>query len=120
MSARWSIGTKGCTTLARAAAQLSSVCSLRGGLLRDHGHGTCRRKHARSSTLEGNEAEGEDAEDYTPLSDAKKEQMYHDTDEIRTARNEAPIPTGTLRDLLNCCDITTPPEFRIKRVPRPG
>jgi hypothetical protein len=46
--------------------------------------------------------------------------MYHDTDEIRTARNEAPIPTGTLRDLLNCRDITTPPEFRIKRVPRPG
>jgi hypothetical protein len=25
-----------------------------------------------------------------------------------------------LRDLLNCINITTPPEFRIKRIPRPG
>jgi hypothetical protein len=41
---------------------------------------------------EGNKAEGEDDEDYTPLSDAN---------EIKTVRNEAPIPTGRLMDLLN-------------------
>jgi hypothetical protein len=34
--------------------------------------------------------------------------------------NEALIPTGRLRDLLNCINITTPPEFKIKRIPRPG
>jgi hypothetical protein len=37
-----------------------------------------------------------------------------------TAKNEAPIPTGRLRDLLNHLNITTHPEFRIKRVPGPG
>jgi hypothetical protein len=64
----------------------------------------------------GNDAEGEDDEDYTPLSDAKKDKTYHDADEIKTSRNEAMITTIRLRDLLNCLDITTPPEFRIKRV----
>jgi hypothetical protein len=54
------------------------------------------------------------------LSDAEKEQTYRDVDKIKTARNEAPIPTDRLRDLLNRLDITTLPEFRIKRVPRPG
>jgi hypothetical protein len=51
------------------------------------------------------------------LSDSKKEKMYHNTDEIKTTRNEAPIPTDRLRDLLNCINITTPPDFIIKRVP---
>jgi hypothetical protein len=46
--------------------------------------------------------------------------MFHDTGEIKTFGNEAPIPTGRLRDLLNRINITTLPEFRIKRVPRPG
>jgi hypothetical protein len=46
--------------------------------------------------------------------------MYHEANEIKTARNEDSIPTGRLRDLLNRINITTPPEFRIKRVPRPG
>jgi hypothetical protein len=53
------------------------------------------------------------------LSDAEKDEMFRDVDEIKTAGNEAPIPTGRLRDLLNHLNITTPPEFRIKRVPRP-
>jgi hypothetical protein len=76
--------------------------------------------HEEEEEEEGNEAEDKDDEDYTTLSDDEKEQMYCDVDEIKTARNEALIPTGRLRDLLNCLDITTPPEFRIKRVPHPG
>jgi hypothetical protein len=66
---------------------------------------------------DGNKAEGED---YTPWSNAKKDDTFHDADEIKTFRDEAPIPTGRLRDLLNHINITTPPEFRIKRIPRPG
>jgi hypothetical protein len=69
---------------------------------------------------EGNEDEDKDDEDYTPLSDSEKEKVYHDADEIKTIRNEAPIPIGKLRDLLNRIDITTLPEFRIKRVPCSG
>jgi hypothetical protein len=46
--------------------------------------------------------------------------MFRDTDEIKTAKNVAPIPTGRMRDLLNHLNITTQLEFRIKRVPRPG
>jgi hypothetical protein len=53
------------------------------------------------------------------LSNAEKDETFRDADEIKTARNEAPIPTGGLRDLLNHLNITTQPEFRIKRVPRP-
>jgi hypothetical protein len=69
---------------------------------------------------EGNEDEGEDDEDYTPLSDAEKEETYHDANKIKTARDEAPMPTDRLRDLLNHLNITTPPEFRIRRVPCRG
>jgi hypothetical protein len=54
------------------------------------------------------------------LSDVEKEEMYHDTDEIKSFGNEASIPTNRLRDLLNHNDINTSPEFRIKRVPCPG
>jgi hypothetical protein len=46
--------------------------------------------------------------------------MFHDIDEIKTFGDETLIPTGRLRDLLNRINITTPPEFRIKRIPRPG
>jgi hypothetical protein len=46
--------------------------------------------------------------------------MYREADEIKTAGNEALRPTGRLRDLLNRIDITTPPEFKIKRVPHLG
>jgi hypothetical protein len=68
----------------------------------------------------GNKAEGEEDEDYTPWSNAVKDETFHDADEIKTFENEAPIATGRLRDLLNHINITTPPEFRIKRIPRPG
>jgi hypothetical protein len=69
---------------------------------------------------EGNKAEGEDDEEYTPWSKAEKDETFHDVDEIKTFENEASIPTGRLRDLLNGINITTPPEYRIKRIPRPG
>jgi hypothetical protein len=54
------------------------------------------------------------------LSDVEKDETFHDADEIKTVKNEAPIPTGRLRDLLNHINITTQPEFRIKRVLHPG
>jgi hypothetical protein len=54
------------------------------------------------------------------LSDAEKDKTYHDADEITPIGNEAPIPIGRLRDLLNRLDITTLSEFRIERVSRPG
>jgi hypothetical protein len=69
---------------------------------------------------EGNEDEDKDDEDYTPLSDSEKEKVYHNAEEMKTVGNEAPITTGRLSDLLNRLDITTLPEFRIKRVPRSG
>jgi hypothetical protein len=46
--------------------------------------------------------------------------MFHDADEIKTFGNEAPIPTARLMDLLNHINITTPSEFKIKRILRPG
>jgi hypothetical protein len=46
--------------------------------------------------------------------------MFHNADEIKTFGNETPIPAGRLRDFLNHINITTPPEFRIKRISRPG
>jgi hypothetical protein len=63
---------------------------------------------------EGNKAEGEN---YTPWRNTEKDETFHDVDEIKTFGDEAPIPTSRLRDLLNCINITTPPEFRIKRIP---
>jgi hypothetical protein len=68
----------------------------------------------------GNKAEGEEDEDYTPWRNTEKDEIFHDVDEIKTYGDEAPIPTGRLRDLLNHINVTTPPEFRIKRIPRPG
>jgi len=67
-----------------------------------------------------NDNEDEDDEEYTPLSDSEHEKMYREADELKTFGNEAPIPTGRLRDLLRHIGITTAPEFRIKRTPRPG
>jgi hypothetical protein len=69
---------------------------------------------------EGNKAEGEEDEDYTPWSNVEKDETFHDADEIKTFGNEVSILMGRLKDLLNCINITTPPEFRIKRIPRPG
>jgi hypothetical protein len=68
----------------------------------------------------GNKAEGEEYEDYTPWSNAEKDETFHDADEIKTFGDEAPIPTGRLKDLLNRINITTLPEFRIKRIPCPS
>jgi hypothetical protein len=69
---------------------------------------------------EGNKAEGEEDEDYTPWSNAEKDEALHNANEIKTFRDEAPIPTGRLRDLLNHINITTPLEFRINRISCPG
>jgi hypothetical protein len=69
---------------------------------------------------EGNKAKGDDDDDYTPFGDAEKEETYLDAIEIKTFGDEATIPTGRLRDLLNRINITTPPKFRIKRVMYPG
>jgi hypothetical protein len=68
----------------------------------------------------GNKAECEEDKDNTPWSNTEKDETFHDADEIKTFGDEAPIPTGRLRDLLNRINITTPPEFRIKRIPCPG
>jgi hypothetical protein len=56
---------------------------------------------------EGNDDEDKDVEDYTPVSNSKKEKMYCNTNEIKTTGNEALIPTGRLRDLVNRIDIPT-------------
>jgi hypothetical protein len=68
----------------------------------------------------GNKAEGEEDEYYTPWSNAEKDETFHDADDIKTFGDKALIPTGRLRDLLNHINITTLPEFRIKRISRPG
>jgi hypothetical protein len=68
----------------------------------------------------GYKAKAEEDEDYTPWSNAEKDEIFHDVDEIKTFGDEAPIATGRLRDLLNNINITTPPEFRIKRILRHG
>jgi hypothetical protein len=60
---------------------------------------------------EGNKAEGEEDEDYTPWNNTEKDEMFHDADNIKTSGDEAPIPIGRLRDVLNHINITTPPEF---------
>jgi hypothetical protein len=86
----------------------------------DHNNDHGEEENNEEEEEEGKKAEGEDDEEYTLLSDAEKDEMFRDTDEIKTARNEAPIPTGRLRDLLNPLNITTQSEFRIKRVSRPG
>jgi hypothetical protein len=46
--------------------------------------------------------------------------MFCDADEIKTIGNEASIPIGRPRDLLNYINITTQLEFRTKRVPHAG
>jgi hypothetical protein len=86
----------------------------------NHDHDQQEEENNEKEGEEGNKAEGEDDEEYTPWSNAQKDEMFHDADEIKTFGNEAPIPTGRLRDLLNHINITTPLEFRIKRIPRPG
>jgi hypothetical protein len=86
----------------------------------NHDHDQQEEKNNEKEEEEGNKAEGEDDEDYTPWSNTEKDETFHDADKIKTFRNEAPIPTSRLRDLLNRINITTPPEFKIKRIPCPG
>jgi hypothetical protein len=86
----------------------------------DHDNDHREEENNEEEEEEGNKAEGEDDEDYTPWSNVEKDETFHDADEIKTFGNEAPIPIGRLRDLLNHINITTPPEFRIKRIPCPG
>jgi hypothetical protein len=86
----------------------------------DHDNDHREEENNEKEEEEGNKGEGEDDEDYTPWSNAEKDEMFHDANKIKTFGNEAPIPTGILRDLLNHINITTPPEFRIKRIPCPG
>jgi hypothetical protein len=69
---------------------------------------------------DGNKAEGKEDEDYTPWSNDEKDEIFQDAGEIKTFGDEALIPTSRLRDLLKHINITTPPEFRIKRILRPG
>jgi hypothetical protein len=69
---------------------------------------------------EGNKAEGEEYEDCTPWSNIEKDKTFHDADVIKTFGDEVPIPTGRLSNLLNHINITTLPEFRIKRILCPG
>jgi hypothetical protein len=85
----------------------------------DHDNNHREEENNDDEEEEGNKAEGKDDDDYTPWSNAEKYETFHDADEIKTFGNEAPIPTGGLRDLLNHINITTPPEFRIKRIPHP-
>jgi hypothetical protein len=86
----------------------------------NHDHNQREEENNEKEEEEGNKVEGADDEDYTPCSNAEKDETFHDADEIKTFGNEAPIPTGRLRDLLNRINITTPPEFRIKRILCPG
>jgi hypothetical protein len=80
----------------------------------DHGHQ--EEENNEEEKEEGNKAEGKEDEDYTPWSNAEKDETFHDADEIKTFGDEALIPTSRLRDLLNRINITTPLEFRIKRI----
>jgi hypothetical protein len=89
-------------------------------MLQYHDHDQQEEEDNEKEEEGGNKAEGEEYEDYTPWSNAEKDEIFHDPNEIKTFGDEAPIPTGKLRDLLNHINITTPPEFRIKRILRPG
>jgi hypothetical protein len=80
----------------------------------------CQENDNHVQREDGNKAESEEDEDYTPWSNVEKDEKFHDADKIKTFRDEVPIPTGKLRDLLNHINITTLPEFRIKRIPCPG
>jgi hypothetical protein len=89
-------------------------------MLQNHDHDQQEEENNEKEEEEGNKAEGEDDEDYTPWSNIEKDETFHDADEIKTFGNEALIPTGRLRDLLNHINIMTLPEFRIKRIPHPS
>jgi hypothetical protein len=89
-------------------------------LLQNDDHDQREQENNEEEEEEGNKAEGKEEEDYTPLSNTEKDKTFYDADEIETFGDEALISTGKLLDLLNPINITTPPEFRIKRIPLPG
>jgi hypothetical protein len=82
-------------------------------------HDQQEEEHNEKEEEGSNKTKGEEDEDYTPWSNAEKDETFHDADEIKTFGDKALIPTGRLRDLLNHINITTPLEFRIKRILRP-
>jgi hypothetical protein len=55
----------------------------------DHDNNHGEEENNEEDEEEGNKAEGEDDEDYTPLSDAEKDETFRDTDEIKTTGIEA-------------------------------
>jgi hypothetical protein len=86
----------------------------------NHDHDQQEEEDNEKEEEDGNKAEGKEDEDYTPWSNAEKDETFHDVNEIKTFGDAPPISTGRLRDLLNHINITTPPEFRIKRILCPG
>jgi hypothetical protein len=78
----------------------------------DHGHQ--EEENNEEEKEEGNKAEGKEDEDYTPWSNAEKDETFHDADEIKTFGDEALIPTGRLRGLLNHINITTPQSLKLR------
>jgi hypothetical protein len=89
-------------------------------MLQNDDHGHQEEKNNKEEKEEGNKAEGEENEKYTPWSNTEKDVTFHDANEIKTFGDESPIPTSRPRDLLNRINITTLPEFKIKRILRPG
>jgi hypothetical protein len=59
---------------------------------------------------EDHDVEDKANEEYPPLSDI----------EVESFGVEAPVPTGSLRSLLEHLGITTTPRYRIQEVPHPG
>jgi hypothetical protein len=82
----------------------------------DHDNNHREQENNKEEEEEGNEAEGEMMK--TTLLGATPRRMRHSTMLTRSKLLEMKpqIPTGRLRDLLNRINITTPPEFRIKRI----
>jgi hypothetical protein len=75
----------------------------------DHDNDHGEEENNEEEEEEGNKAEGKHDEDYTPLSDTEKDELFRDANVIKTTENEALIPTDRLRDLLNHLNITTQP-----------
>jgi hypothetical protein len=85
----------------------------------NHDHDQQEEEDNQKEEEGGNKANGEEDEDYTPWSNTEKDETFHDADGIKTFGDEALIPTGRLRDLLNHINMTTSPEIKIKRIPCP-
>jgi hypothetical protein len=85
----------------------------------NHDHDQQEEEDNQKEEEGGNKAKGEEDEDYTPWSNTEKDETFHDVDGIKTFGDEALIPTGRLRDLLNHINMTTSPEIKIKRIPCP-